>query len=97
MNLTNTPLRLRAVAVMVATGQQALQQLCPKSPQNFGFHRWPFYSVEHLHLQALALPYLSAVSRLKFAKHTPWWLPVEAALERLRPPVPPAESGEQPE
>ena len=46
----------------------------------------PFNSVLHLHLHAIALPWLPGAPRWKYWPHAPWWLPADKALQRLEPP-----------
>ncbi|PRW58146.1 histidine triad nucleotide-binding 3 [Chlorella sorokiniana] len=73
------------VAEMIETGRRVLEQLHPGSPQWLGFHKPPFNSVLHLHLHAIALPWLPDAPHWKYWKHAPWWLPAERALQRLEP------------
>ncbi|PSC69003.1 histidine triad nucleotide-binding 3 [Micractinium conductrix] len=75
------------VSDMLLLGREVLSRLHPDAPRRFGFHRAPFCSIYHLHMHALALPFLPGAMTFKYPTHwTPWWLAAEDALAALQPP-----------
>ncbi|KAG6486135.1 bifunctional adenosine 5'-phosphosulfate phosphorylase/adenylylsulfatase HINT4-like [Zingiber officinale] len=52
---------------MLNVGKTLLERDAPQSNYRFGFHQPPFYSVDHLHLHCLALPFIPSWKRLKYS------------------------------
>lgn len=54
-------------AHLLRVASQLLQQLAPGEEHVFGYHVPPFFSVPHLHLHALSLPWRSPWRHLKYS------------------------------
>ncbi|KAL2643690.1 hypothetical protein R1flu_011277 [Riccia fluitans] len=75
------------VTNMWKTGQLLLQRDAPNSQHRFGFHKPPWYSVDHLHLHCLALPYKSWRRATKYTSFgcLGAYVSVEKVSKRLDP------------
>ncbi|XP_074562671.1 bifunctional adenosine 5'-phosphosulfate phosphorylase/adenylylsulfatase HINT4-like [Curcuma longa] len=71
---------------MLNVGKILLERDAPQSNYRFGFHQPPFYSVDHLHLHCLALPFIPSWKRMKYSSAGPFgFLEVDKLLAKLRP------------
>ncbi|OQR93831.1 hypothetical protein THRCLA_22277 [Thraustotheca clavata] len=75
---------------MLTVGKRVLQEECVAnqiSSKNlvFGFHQYPFTSVDHLHLHCIAPPFMPFYNRLRY--RATWfsnYISIETLLEQLK-------------
>eukprot|EP01111_Echinosteliopsis_oligospora_P009058 TRINITY_DN2584_c0_g1_i3.p1 TRINITY_DN2584_c0_g1~~TRINITY_DN2584_c0_g1_i3.p1 ORF type:complete len:160 (+),score=33.72 TRINITY_DN2584_c0_g1_i3:106-585(+) len=70
---------------MAEAGEQLLRAESNGAPTKMGFHRYPFTSVDHLHLHLLILPYTAFWKRIKYEPlfSYKWYLPIDVAIRLL--------------
>ncbi|TPX31653.1 hypothetical protein SmJEL517_g05076 [Synchytrium microbalum] len=66
---------------MEHVGEQLLSRFEQK---RFGFHSPPFYTVDHLHLHALGLPFINRFRAAKYMEGSRWFITNEIMVESLR-------------
>uniref|UniRef100_M4B9X8 HIT domain-containing protein n=1 Tax=Hyaloperonospora arabidopsidis (strain Emoy2) TaxID=559515 RepID=M4B9X8_HYAAE len=82
-----TPAHLDLLEYMLTTGKEILARdgFIDETDCRFGFHRFPFASVPHLHLHCLGLPFIPAWNSMRYTESMlSSYVSAESAIAALR-------------